>query len=151
MDTAIALRLEHIFDVRIDFGERFVFGPVPGGASQGYTPPYGGRIEGPRLNGRVVPHSGADYATVRSDGVIDLNAHYLLQTEDGTYIYIANRGYIVPAPGGARSAQPRYFVCTPTFKVPVGPHDWLARTVIVGSERHANPDHTIFRYYAVMP
>ena len=152
MDTKVALRLDHVFDIRIDFGERFVFGPVPGGGSQGYTPPYGGLVEGPRLKGRVVPHSGADYATVRTDGVIDLNAHYLLQANDGTYIYLTNHGYIVRSRDAPPGAQPSYFVCTPMFKVPIGPHDWLSRTVIVGSgERHSNPDHTIFRYYAVMP
>jgi len=40
---------------------------------------------------------------------------------------------------------------TPYFDTPVGPHDWLTRTVIVGSgKRHANPDYTIFTYYAVL-
>ncbi|MDB5682892.1 MAG: hypothetical protein JWM75_590 [Sphingomonas bacterium] len=156
MDTDIAVRLEHVFDVRVDFtSDRCVFGPLPGGGSQGYTPASGGRIEGPRLSGRVVPHSGADFATVRADGVIELNAHYLLEADDGTKIYITNRGYLVPArPGEAviahGMAQPAYFRFTPTFKVPAGPHDWLARTVILGAgERHANPDHSIFRYYAV--
>jgi hypothetical protein len=42
-----------------------------------------------------------------------------------------------------------YMRLSPTFDTPVGPHDWLTRTVIVGSaERHA--DHTVFDYYAVM-
>ena len=149
MDVKTSLKLEHVFDVRIDFGERFTFGPIVGNARQGYTPPMGGLIEGPRLNGRIVPMSGADYATVRADGIVDFNAHYLMQANDGTYIYIVNRGYLEPSPGGG---HPRYFVCTPQFKVPIGPHDWLTRTVIVGSgERHSNPDHTIFRYYAVKP
>jgi hypothetical protein len=104
----------------------------------------------------VVPHSGADYATVRGDGVIELNAHYLLKAEDGTSIYINNRGYIVPAAEGQGETndqglvQPAYFRFTPTFRVPAGPHDWLARTVIVGAgERRHDPDHSVFRYYAV--
>ena len=50
--------------------------------------------------------SGADYATVRADGVVDFNAHYLLQADDGTYIYIVNRGYLKAAPGGG---QPMLF------------------------------------------
>jgi len=37
------------------------------------------------------------------------------------------------------------------FDTPIGPHDWLTRTVIVGTgKRHANPDYTIFTYYAVL-
>lgn len=157
MDSDMTVRLEHVFDVRVDFtADRCVFGPLPGGAMQGYTPASGGRIEGPRLRGRVVPHSGADFATVRADGVVVLNAHYLLEADDGTKIYINNRGYIVPAkPGEGVTAhgmvQPAYFRFTPTFTVPEGPHDWLGRTVILGTgERRADPDHSIFRYFAVL-
>ena len=156
MDSDISVRLEHAFDVRVDFtADRCIFGPLPGGGHQGYTPACGGIIAGPRLNGRVVPNSGADFATVRADGVIELNAHYLLEADDGTKIYINNRGYIVPAKSGEAviaggTPQPAYFRFTPTFKVPAGPHDWLARTVILGAgERRSNPDHSIFRYFAV--
>jgi hypothetical protein len=150
----LEVSLEHVFDIRVDFtANRCIFGPLPGGHSQGYTPTSGGRIYGPRLNGRVVPDSGADFAAVRPDGVIEINSHYLLETDDGTKIYICNRGYLVSAkPGEAQlshgTPQPAYFRFTPTFKVPAGPHDWLARTVLLGAgERRSDPDHSIFRYY----
>ena len=150
-------KLEHVFDIVVEFGaDRTIFGPLPGGDLQGYTPPIGGRISGPRLNGSVVPRSGADYAIMRSDGVLELEAHYMLQADDGTLIYIVNRGYLVRAPetGGEKNeqglVQPAYFRCTPTFRVPAGPHDSLARTVFIGAaERRQNPDHSVFRYYAV--
>jgi hypothetical protein len=149
--------LEHVFDITIEFGaDRTTFGPLPGGDYQGYTPPIGGIIKGPRLNGIVIPRSGADYATLRNDGVIELKAHYLLQADDGTMIYIFNTGYLVRNANeeGAKNdqglSQPLYFRCTPTFRVPQGPHDWLARTVFVGGgERRRDPDHSLFRYYAV--
>ncbi len=150
------VQLEHVFDVTVNFGaDRTIFGPLPGGDRQGYTPAIGGIVSGPRLSGSVVPHSGADYATVRADGTIELNAHYLLQADDGTLIYLINKGYLVP--GGATAeandqglAQPGYFRLTPYFRVPIGPHDWLSRTCIVGGgERRTDPDHSLFRYYAV--
>jgi hypothetical protein len=158
MDTITEVKLEHVFDVRVDFGAERTMWPVPGGAKQGYTPAIGGIIEGPRLKGRVVPHSGADFANVRGDGVVELNAHYLFETDDGALIYIHNRGYIVPGPPlpkgkrkPAKTPQPAYFRFTPTFRAPTGPHDWLNRTLIVGGgERRSNPDHSIFRYYAVL-
>ncbi len=156
MTDFLKVRLQHVFDVTVTFGkDRTVFGPMPGGASQGYTPPHGGTISGPKLSGTVVPHSGADYALVRADGVIELNAHYLLKADDGALIYIENRGYLVPAgdkgkPNDQGLTQPQYFKFTPKFRVAEGPHDWLMRTVIVGSgERRKNPDHSVFRYYAV--
>ena len=142
--------LEHVFDIEVEFGaDRHMFGPLPGGGHQGYTPAIGGTISGPRLSGRVVPHSGADYALVRDDGTIELSAHYMLEAEDGTNIYIQNRGYLVRARKG--SSQPSYFRLTPYFRVPTGPHDWLSRTVIVGGgERRTDPDRSLFRYYALV-
>ena len=149
METSVALKLEHVFDIRIDFHERRLFGPVSGGASQGYTSVKSGAVEGPRLNGKVVDYSGADWAAVRPDGVVELNAHYLLEASDGTLIYIRNLGYVYgPHAASGRNA---YFRCTPYFRAPEGPHDWLNRTVIVGGgERRTNPDHSVFRYYAVL-
>jgi len=151
------LRTEFAFQIRIDFRERVMFGETPRGG-RGYVPPVGGWIDGPRLKGKVVGHSGADWALVRPDGVLELNAHYMLEAEDGTPIYIQNRGYLYrhdgagkvrPGPGDV--AIPTYFAITPTFDVPKGPHDWLARTIIVGTGvRHADPDHTIFTYYTVL-
>ena len=159
MSTSLLdLRVEHIFDVRVDFtAERCIFGPLPGGSSQGYTPVKGGSIYGPRLSGKVIPNSGADYATARTDGVIELQAHYMWEADDGTKMYIYNRGYLVVSQPGREVrneqglVQPTYFRFTPTFRVPAGPHDWLCRTVIVGcGERRKDPDHSIFRYYAVL-
>ena len=39
-------------------------------------------------------YSGADWGTLRMDGVLEANAHYMLEADDGTPIYIHNRGYI---------------------------------------------------------
>jgi hypothetical protein len=152
----VGAELEYIFETKVFFRpERCVFGPLPGGGSQGYTPCSGGEIYGPRLSGKVVPDSGADFADVRADGVIVINSHYLLEADDGTKIYINNRGYLVPAKDGEGQVvngvrQPAYFRFTPTFIVPAGPHAWLGRTLIVGAgERRTGPDHSIFTYYAV--
>ena len=154
--TVLDASLEFVFEPRVNFtADRCSFGPLPWGGSQGYTPCADGTIYGPRLSGRVVPGSGADYANVRADGVIEINSHYLLEADDGTKIYLNNRGYLVPAaPGTAQTVdgtpQPAYFRFTPTFKVPAGPHEWLAKTLIIGAgERRSNPDHSIFRYFAV--
>jgi hypothetical protein len=153
MDISVNVRLEHVFDVRLDFHERWTWGPVSGGSKQGYVSLKGGAVEGPRLNGKVVDYSGADWGTVRTDGVVELNAHYLLQASDGALIYIRNQGYVygtTPAVDGG-APKPGYFRCTPYFRAPEGPHDWLNRTVIVGGgERKTNPDHSVIRYYAVL-
>lgn len=37
--------------------------------------------------------SGGDWRLLRPDGVLDFDARYLLRTDDGTVIYMQNRGY----------------------------------------------------------
>ena len=156
--TELKLTLEHVFDIRIDFHQRLIFDAIPGGQKAAYTSVKSGTVSGPRLNGKVLDYSGADWPIVRADGVVELNAHYVLEADDGAHIYIRNLGYVYgprTAADSARSpANPAitgYFRCTPYFRAPEGPHDWLNRTVIVGAGgRHRAPDHTLFRYYAAL-
>ncbi len=160
--SPLQLVLEHVFDVRIDFHQRLVFDAMPGGQKAAYTSVKSGTVSGPRLNGKVLDYSGADWPIIRADGVVELNAHYVLEADDGAHIYIRNLGYVYgprSAVDAARSpANPAaggYFRCTPYFRAPQGPHDWLNRTVVIGGgERHAAtataPDHTLFRYYAAL-
>ena len=152
LDVIEPLKLEYVFQIRIDFSERVSF-QTPNGR-RAYVPAVSGVIEGPRLQGIVVPHSGADYA-----GNGRLNAHYMLKANDGTMIYIHNEGYLYPIDGKPLDRNDPswggdrefYFRITPVFDTPIGPHDWLTRTVIVGTgKRHAKPDYTIFTYYAVL-
>jgi hypothetical protein len=163
-DPALALNYAHVFDIRINFDKRWRWGPVSGGAHHGYTSVgVGSVVSGPRLRGRVVDYSGADWPVIRTDGVIELNAHYMIETDDEARIYIQNRGYVhgpLHAPGQSKDEAPAiapYFRCTPYFRAPEGPHGWLNRTVIVGVGKrvpHVNPedppDHSLFRYYAVL-
>ena len=151
--------LAHAFDIHADFDRRMVAGPVCGGGQMGFVGVSEGPITGPRLTGRVLPFSGGDFAHVRSDGVVEINAHYMLEASDGTIIYLQNRGYldrahqatVAPAEGSALVTAPYYFRVTPLFRTPIGPHDWLTRTVLIGvGERHQNPDYTMFRYYVVL-
>ena len=142
------LKLVHAFDIRMNFHKRVLFGTASGGGRLGYVSFKDGIVRGPKLNGSLMEYSGADYNVTRTDGVVEANAHYMIEADDGALIYIHNKGYIYntqPNPPG-----PPYFRTTPYFRAPVGKHDWMNRTVIVGGgERHTNPDHTIFRYYTV--
>ena len=160
------VQLTHAFTVYLYFKERRKFMPTTPMGGRVYVPVVEGRIEGPRLQGRVIPFSGADWARSRVDGVAELNAHYMFEASDGTPIYINNRGFLY---GRDENDLPlsheewakrnmnnfaikpnTYFYLTPVFDAPVGPHDWLTRTVIVGrGVRKPDPDHTVFDYYTV--
>ena len=162
------------FRVRIFFTERRRFEPTTPNGGRVYVPPAGGDISGPRLQGRVIPNSGADWARRHNDGAAELNAHYMLEASDGSPIYIYNTGFLygrthdgvpippessgsqtAPAPDGSTRwtiAPDTYFICKPVFDTPVGPHDWLTRHVILGQGRRIpSPDHTVFDYFVVDP
>jgi hypothetical protein len=158
--------LRHAFSVSIFFEERITIGSVRGRV---FVPAVGGEVWGPRLQGRVVPYGGADFAL---GGLLD--AHYMLEASDGALIYINNRGFMkaigvppaarpAPAPlapgetldqrmqGAALADVPLRMRLTPTFDAPEGPHDWMNRILFVGhGARFMNPDHTIFTYYEVL-
>lgn len=156
--------LKYAFSVAVFFKERIF---IDSTRTRGFVPAQGGEVWGPRLQGRVVPYGGADYA---SNGFY---AHYMLEASDGALIYIQNRGYVkrldglslvMPRPPRkpdepidqlVRTAvdpdAPARFRITPIFDAPIGQHDWLSRTLFVGhGRRYVNPDHTIFTYYEVL-
>jgi hypothetical protein len=149
--------LEFVFQTRVRFASRNQVGVLPNGVRRGYTPTSGGEITGPRLQGRVVPNSGGDFASWWPNGVVEFDARYMLEAADGSLIVIKNRGFR-HAPTDVLKRMEAfepvdhseyYMRVAPTFEAPVGPHDWLTRTVFVGSaERYV--DHSIFRYFAVL-
>ncbi len=160
----LALSHTHAFDIRINFDKRWTTGPIYGEAALGYTSVgEGSTVAGPMLNGTLVDYSGADWPVIRADGVVELNAHYMIRADDGALIYIRNLGYVhrplrTQGQGPDEAPDvPAYFRCTPYFKAPEnGPHAWLNRTVLVGVgqrrpqlEAGDPPDHSLFRYYAI--
>jgi hypothetical protein len=157
MDERMQAGLEFIFQVRVDFAGRLKLPPERNGVVRGYTGVAGGIVEGPRLNGTVVPNSGGDWPHFMPDGVVFFEALYVLQASDGTHIVINNRGLrhappdVLAKMNAFEPVDPTsyYFRINPTFDVPAGPHEWLGRTVIVGgADRHRT--HSIFSYYALV-
>lgn len=134
-----AINHNYAFSMRIDSEGRIEFqGEM---RSRTFEATAGGEIWGPKLQGRVVPRSGADYA---SNDLMD--AHMMLQAGDGTWIYMNLLGYehAITDDGSP------YFRVAPYFDSPEGPHAWLAKTVFIGiGERHHNPDHTIIHFHEI--
>ncbi|MDQ2640585.1 MAG: DUF3237 family protein [Pseudomonadota bacterium] len=142
--------------LELEPGPRLRFEPAFEAGRRGFVAVLGGTIDGPRLQGRVVSHSGGDWPRLWHSGLVDFEAHYMLEAADGTPIYIHNRGLAYAPPDvlvrleSGMPVRPEETYCrvTPRFEVPAGPHDWLARTVFVGKgERHGAK--SVFDYYAV--
>jgi hypothetical protein len=62
-------------------------------------PIIGGTFSGPKIKGEVLP-GGEDWQLVRPDGDTELNARYLLKTDDGIVIQVINQALMhFPAKG----------------------------------------------------
>lgn len=150
--------LELAFHARLDFGEgpRLRFQPEGTAFTRGFVAVAGGEVWGARLSGRVVPFSGGDWPRIWQSGLIEFEAHYMLEAADGTPIYIHNRGIAWSSPdilarveaGEAVDPAETYCRITPRFEAPAGPHEWLNRTVFVGIAERRGAS-TQFDYYAV--
>lgn len=133
--------LEHAFTISITLTKPYWIKPGARGDTRAAIYAADGRVEGPRLNGKVVPMSGGDFPLSRPNGVIDFDARYLLEADDGAIIYLENRGYrwarSEEIATRMRSNLPvdfadYYMRVTPRFDAPAGPHEWLSQHVFVG-------------------
>ena len=89
---------EHLFSYRAGIAPPQVIGPAPLDVrfNFGLT---GGEVWGPKLTGKVLP-GGADFATLRSDGVVLVDVRGTLESNDGALIDITYQGVLDLGPDG---------------------------------------------------
>lgn len=147
--------LTFAFEARVSVDPAIEQGPSPAGGRR-IIPITGGVVEGPMLQGRVIP-GGADWQLLHGDGTIDLTARYTIEAADGTLIGVVNKGYRHAPPDVlARLARREavdpslvYFRTTPRFTAPPeGPHAWLNRTIMVCTARR-HPDGVQLFFFKV--
>ncbi|MBS7788428.1 DUF3237 domain-containing protein [Roseococcus sp. SDR] len=145
---------EWIGTAEVAVGAPLGVGRVPGGERR-IIPILGGRIEGPRLTGEVLP-GGADFQLIRDDGVAEIEARYTLKLADGALVYIVNRGLRHAAPedmarllrGEPVPPERVYFRTAPVFETASPAHQWLHRSLFLGlGERR--PDSVRVAIHAV--
>ncbi|MDX1375429.1 MAG: DUF3237 domain-containing protein [Burkholderiales bacterium] len=149
------LRLEPMFRAVITLAPPQELGEAPLGKRR-IIPITGGRIEGARLRGRVLP-GGADWQIVRADGVADLDARYTVETEDGALIYVSNRGLrhgppeVIARLARGDDVDPAlYYMRTqPWFETGDARYAWLNRTLCVGTGAR-RPDAVEIEFYEVL-
>jgi len=81
---------EPIFRIHAELAEILHLGATPYGDRRVINI-LGGRVEGARLNGRILP-GGADWQIVRPDGAADLRARYTIESDGGARILVASDG-----------------------------------------------------------
>ena len=76
--------------VRCEVGPLVTLGPAKHGERR-YVPLGGGTVRGPELNGTLVA-GGVDWQVARSDGVLEIAAHYVIRSDDGALIEVQSDG-----------------------------------------------------------
>lgn len=147
-------RLEFLATVAVE-----VSGPVEVGRThrgqRRIIPIIGGAVTGPELNGTVLA-GGADFQLIQSETASDLDARYIIETDDGERLYVMNAAYrtgaaedIAALARGERVPAERiYFRCAPRFEVAGERWSWLESTVVIGSGRR-EPDRVLIDLWAV--
>jgi len=139
-----AIQSEFVFEIKAKIADVIPLGETKDGKRQA-IPITGGSFSGKNIKGEVIP-GGADYQLVRPDGIIEVNAIYMIKTDDGAVINVENRG-IIDTTGGKL-----YIRTAPKFTAPVGPYDWLNKHLFLSSI-HGDPEqpgYVFIRVYKVL-
>lgn len=118
-------------------------------------PILGGTFEGERLSGRLLPGAN-DYQIIRRDGVLELEARYIIETTDGVLIFVENRG-LRDGPAALLAAQARgelvdhtkiYFRAAPRFETASPAYQWLTRRLFISAGKRL-PSSVELTFYEV--
>ncbi|MBO9580474.1 MAG: DUF3237 family protein [Sphingobium sp.] len=150
-------KLEYAFQIEIQLTKRYRYGPTAWGLERGFVGVLGGTVSGPRFNGKIIPHTGGDWPTIKADHTVRFDARYLIEADDGTIIELRNTGLrngsaeVLQRLQNYEPVRPDeyYMALTPSFDAPEGPHGWLSRTVFIG-KADRREDRSIFTYWAVL-
>ncbi len=132
-----ALDTEHLFAYTATLqAPPEAIGPVPEGARANFYVT-GGEVLGPRLRGRLRP-VGADWGTVRPDGVLAVDARITLDLDDGALIYAHYHGLGELGAAGYKAflegrLPPTFPLRTaPVFRTAHPDYQWLHRRLCIG-------------------
>lgn len=153
-DGAVGTRFA--FEARVAVAAPLVIGPATIGLRR-VVPITGGTVSGPRFTGRVVP-GGADWQVVRPDGVLVVEARYTLESHDGVFIMVTNRGLrhgpaeVIERLTRGEPVDPSqyYFRTAAEFEAPAdSDYAWLNRAIFVGvAQRTASA--AIIRFHELL-
>lgn len=149
------MELEFAFELRVEVSAIQVMGDTPKG-NRRMIPITGGTFEGKNIRGKVQP-GGYDWQIIRTDGVAELDARYVLVTDDGVLITIVNQGLRHGAPevmqrlaqGKDVNPSEYYFRSIPVFETVDPKYTWLTRSVFVATGVR-KPDKVLIQVYRVL-
>jgi hypothetical protein len=139
------LETKYVFTITARIGAATTAGDIGHGVRR-IIPIIGGEVGGPNVNGKVLAF-GADFQIVRPNELIDLEAKYAFETDDGATVYVENRGIrfgpveLLQRLKRGEAVDPKliYFRTVPKFETGHEKYRWLMEHIFVASAaRHAD-------------
>jgi Protein of unknown function (DUF3237) len=150
-----ALQTKYVFSLAIRIGAPIVAGDLGHGVRR-IIPILGGEVRGEGMRGTIFPY-GADFQTIRPNGLTELEAKYVFEMDDGAIVYIENIGIrfgpkqLLDRIAGGEIVDPAliYFRSVPKFETGAAKYRWLMENLFVGvGARH--PDRVEIEVHQVL-
>jgi hypothetical protein len=158
MSAAIEpLRSEFLMTLEIEASPPYEIGVTPMGRRR-IVYAIGGRFEGPRLSGTVVP-GGGDMALIRPDGVFEINVRLLLCCNDGAMVSLTYLGLWQGQPGVLDRVLAREPGVSPgdhalrtaaTFETAASDYLWLNKVLAIGRGVPRPAGGTIYQFHTIL-
>ena len=139
------LSTRYVFTITARIGEVTTAGDIGAGVRR-IIPILGGEVRGQSVNGKVCAF-GADFQIIRPNELIELEAKYAFETDDGAVVYVENRGIrfgpldLLQKLKRGEPVDPKlnYFRTQPKFETGHEKYRWLMENLFIGSAaRHAD-------------
>lgn len=148
-------KLEPVCELRVSVGKMEELGDIGKGVRR-VIPITGGTFSGADIKGTILS-GGYDWQIIRSDGVAELEARYVLKTDDGSLITVVNKGLRHGPPevmkrlakGEEVDPSEYYFRAIPEFEVAAKKYDWLNKSIFI-STGIRKPDAVIIKVWRVL-
>jgi hypothetical protein len=153
MEPALATR--YVFTITAHIGGVTSAGEI-GTGERRIIPITGGEVRGDNINGKVCAF-GADFQIIRPNELIELEAKYAFETDDGAVVYVENKGLrfgpvdLLQKLKRGEPVDPKliYFRTVPKFETGHEKYRWLMQHLFIGSAtRHA--DRVVIDVHQVM-
>ena len=139
------LETKYVFTITARIGGVTSAGEIGHGVRR-IIPIVGGEVKGEGINGKVCPF-GADFQIIRPNELIELEAKYAFETDDGAVVYVENKGIrfgpveLLEKLKRGEPVDPKliYFRTVPKFETGHENYRWLMQHIFVASAaRHAD-------------
>ncbi len=139
------LQTRYVFTITAEIGPVTSAGDIGHGVRR-IIPILGGEVRGAEVNGKVCAF-GADFQIIRPNELIELEAKYAFETDDGETVYVENRGIrfgpveLLQKLKRGEPVDPKliYFRTSPRFETGAEKYRWLMENLFVASAaRHAD-------------